>query len=93
MFPRKVFAQLVDDALSAQTDAHLRRAVQGLMDTVKVVVGEKPGGVKSLMDIADDFDQRRLAVGNSNFSDERKDDLIKYLNMQEAIEIRKVLEQ
>jgi hypothetical protein len=93
-FPRKVFARLVDDALQGQTETHLRRAVQDLMDTVNAVVGDQSrSGLPSLMDMADDFDQRRLAVQNSNFSSERKDDLIKYLNIQEEIEIRKVLER
>jgi hypothetical protein len=93
MFPRKVFAKLVDDALVPHSEPDLRRAAQDLMDTVKAVVGERAGGAKSLMDIADDFDRRRLAVQQSTFAPERKDDLIRYLNIQEDIEIRKVLEQ
>ena len=94
MFPQEEFNRLVDDALRGEVDADLRWAAQELVATVQAVVGgQEQDNVKSLLDVAQDFDQRRATVEATAFSDERKDDLAKYLNMQEAIEIRKVLEQ
>ena len=67
---------------------------EALIDTLRAVVGDKDRrDTTSLMAIADDFDQRRAAVQNANYSADRKDDLIKYLNMHEAKEITKALEQ
>lgn len=95
MFPQDEFRRLVEDALKATTVSDLEEAVQSLVDTLCAVLG---GGKDdrdddSLMAIAEDFDKRRAAVQNANYSPDRKDDLIKYLNLQEAKEITRALEK
>jgi hypothetical protein len=94
MFPQEEFSRLVDEALGAGTEPDIQRGAEALIETLRAVVGDKDQrDAASLMTIADEFDQRRAAIETSTYSAERKDDLIKYLNIQEAKEITRALEQ